>query len=34
MTTRRDPTSRPAHDLVGRDFAAASRDALWVADIT
>ena len=33
-TTQRDATSRPAPDLVNRDFAAAGRDQLWVADIT
>jgi putative transposase len=34
ITTQRDATSRPAPDLVNRDFAAAGRDQLWVADIT
>jgi putative transposase len=33
-TTRRDPAATPAPDLVGRDFAAAGPDQLWVADIT
>lgn len=33
-TTQRDAKSRPAPDLVNRDFAAAGRDQLWVADIT
>jgi putative transposase len=33
-TTQRDATNRPAPDLVNRDFAAAGRDQLWVADIT
>lgn len=33
-TTVRDEDARPAPDLVERDFTAASRDQLWVADIT
>jgi putative transposase len=33
-TTVRDAKSRPAPDLVKRDFAADGRDRLWVADIT
>ncbi len=33
-TTRRDPGASPAPDLVGREFAAAGPDRLWVADIT
>ncbi len=33
-TTQRDAKSRPAPDLVNRDFAADGRDQLWVADIT
>jgi putative transposase len=33
-TTVRDPKARPAPDLVERNFSAASRDQLWVADIT
>ena len=33
-TTRRDPQSQPAADLVGRDFSASGPDELWVADIT
>ena len=33
-TTRREPSHRPAHDLVGRDFRAAGPNRLWVADIT
>lgn len=33
-TTMRDPRSRPAPDLVQRDFAAEGRDRLWVGDIT
>jgi putative transposase len=33
-TTRRDPESRPAPDLVDRDFTAAGPNQLWVADIT
>ena len=33
-TTVRDKKSRPAPDLVKRDFAADGRDQLWVADIT
>jgi len=34
FTTRRDPTSRPAPDLVDRDFRADGPNQLWVADIT
>lgn len=33
-TTRREPTHRPANDLVGRIFTAAGPNLLWVADIT
>jgi putative transposase len=33
-TTRRDPTARPAPDLVQRTFTADRPDRLWVADIT
>ena len=33
-TTRRDETSRPAPDLVDRQFTAEGPDRLWVADIT
>jgi putative transposase len=33
-TTRRDPQSRPAPDLVERHFQAEAPDTLWVADIT
>ncbi len=33
-TTRRDPRSTPAPDLVGRNFAATAPDRLWTADIT
>ncbi|HEY6427901.1 MAG TPA: IS3 family transposase [Acidimicrobiales bacterium] len=33
-TTMRDLEARPAPDLVDRDFTAAGRDRLWVADIT
>ncbi len=33
-TTVRDRKSRPAPDLVDRNFAAEGRDRLWVADIT
>ena len=33
-TTRRDTSSRPAPDLVDRDFTAGGPDQLWVADIT
>ena len=33
-TTVRDADARPAPDLVERDFTAAARDRLWVADIT
>jgi putative transposase len=34
QTTRRDPAAEPAPDLVGRAFAAAEPDRLWVADLT
>jgi putative transposase len=34
VTTMRAEKSRPAPDLVKRDFAAPRRDRLWVADIT
>jgi len=33
-TTQREPSHRPANDLVGRDFRAAGPTRLWVADIT
>jgi putative transposase len=33
-TTKRDRDARPAPDLVQRNFLAAARDQLWVADIT
>lgn len=33
-TTRRDKTTRPAPDLVDRDFTASGPNRLWVADIT
>lgn len=33
-TTKRDRDARPAPDLVQRNFVAARRDQLWVADIT
>ena len=33
-TTQRDSKSRPAPDLVNRDFAVNDPDRLWVADIT
>lgn len=33
-TTKRDGSSRPAPDLVERDFTAEGPDRLWVADIT
>ena len=33
VTTRRDPQSRPAPDLVQREFKSSSPDKLWVADI-
>jgi putative transposase len=33
-TTVRDPSARPAQDLVDRDFTADGPDQLWVADIT
>ena len=32
--TRRDPKTRPAPDLVNRNFAAEGPDQLWVADLT
>lgn len=31
---RRDDSSRPASDLVDRNFAASGPNQLWVADIT
>jgi transposase InsO family protein len=34
VTTRRDPGTAPAPDLVKRDFRADGPDRLWVADIT
>lgn len=34
VTTRRDPASRAAPDLVKRQFRAEAPDKLWVADIT
>jgi putative transposase len=34
VTTRRDRSSRPAPDLVDRQFVADGPNALWVADIT
>ena len=34
VTTRRDAGSRPAPDLVDRNFTATQPDQLWVADIT
>lgn len=34
QTTRRDPRTRPAPDLVERKFAASGANQLWVADIT
>ena len=34
VTTMREEKSRPAPDLVKRDFAAPRRDRLWMADIT
>jgi putative transposase len=34
MTTRRDDSSRPAPDLVDRNFTASGPNQLWVADIT
>ncbi len=34
ITTRRGRESRPAPDLVDRDFTASEADQLWVADIT
>lgn len=34
FTTRRDSNSRPAPDLVDRDFSADGPDQLWVSDIT
>ena len=33
-TTQREPSHRPADDLVGRDFRTAGPNRLWVADIT
>ena len=33
-TTQREPSHRPANDLVGGDFRAAGPNRLWVADIT
>jgi transposase InsO family protein len=33
-TTRRDPSHRPAADLVERDFSAERPDELWVRDVT
>jgi putative transposase len=33
-TTRRDPSARPAPDLVDRKFVASGPNQLWVADIT
>ena len=34
VTTRRDTESRPAPDLINRNFTASGPDRLWVADIT
>ena len=34
FTTRRDKAARSAPDLVDRNFTSATRDQLWVADIT
>jgi putative transposase len=34
QTTRRDPSARPAPDLVDRQFTASGPNQLWVADIT
>ena len=34
VTTRRDKESRPAPDLINRNFTASGPDRLWVADIT
>jgi len=34
QTTRRDPSARPAPDLVDREFTASGPNQLWVADIT
>jgi putative transposase len=34
VTTRRDDSSRPAPDLVDRNFTASGPNQLWVADIT
>ena len=34
VTTRRNKKTRPAPDLVDRDFTAADPNQLWVADIT
>jgi transposase InsO family protein len=33
-TTETDPASKPAGNIVGRDFAPARRDAVWVTDVT
>ena len=33
-TTQRDPSARPAPDLVERKFAATGRNQVWVADMT
>lgn len=34
VTTRHDPQSRPAPDLVDGNFTATAPNQLWVADIT
>jgi putative transposase len=34
QTTRRDPSARPAPDLVRRNFTASRPDALWMGDFT
>ena len=34
QTTRRDPSTLPAPDLVQRTFSASALDQLWIADIT
>ena len=34
VTTKRDEESRPAPDLVNRDFTAEGPNRLWVADVT
>jgi hypothetical protein len=34
VTTHRDDSSRPAPDLVDRNFTASGPNQLWVADIT